>query len=40
MRSLFIATDGQYYPCEKMNDLNPLIIGSVFNGFDVENTDK
>ncbi|MDR1198467.1 MAG: radical SAM protein [Prevotellaceae bacterium] len=40
MRSLFLATDGQYYPCEKMNDLNPLIIGSVFNGFDVENTAK
>ena len=40
MRSLFISTDGQYYPCEKMNDLNPLIIGNIFNGFDVENTAK
>jgi uncharacterized protein len=40
LRSLFVSTDGYYYPCEKMNDHNSLIIGSVFEGFDIENTVK
>ncbi|GHV43047.1 Cys-rich peptide radical SAM maturase CcpM [Bacteroidia bacterium] len=38
LRSLFVATDGKYYPCEKMSDHNPLIIGNVFDGYDIEDT--
>ena len=36
MRSVFVSSDGTFYPCEKIYDYNLMPIGNVFDGLDYE----
>jgi len=36
MRSVFVSSDGSFYPCEKIYDYNRMTIGNVFDGLDYE----
>lgn len=35
LRSIFVATDGQYFPCERMNTHSPFTIGNIDDGYDI-----
>ncbi len=37
---LFIATDGQFYPCERVNESEHMRIGSLATGFDFKSIDR
>lgn len=34
MRSLFVSSEGSFYPCEKLYDTKDMIIGNIDKGFD------
>lgn len=36
MRSLFVTSQGDYYPCEKLYDLKDMVIGNVDLGIDLK----
>lgn len=37
----FVTADGQFYPCERVNEQSPdLCIGNVYDGIDIENAKK
>lgn len=40
MRSLFVSSDGAFFPCEKFYDENDLSIGDIFRGFYFEEISK
>lgn len=35
MRSLFVSSEGEFYPCEKLYDTQDMKIGNINSGFDV-----
>ncbi|MCD8311987.1 MAG: radical SAM protein [Firmicutes bacterium] len=37
---LFVTTDGDFYPCEKVNETDALKIGNLTRGFDIENVKR
>jgi uncharacterized protein len=39
-RSLFVSTDGTFYPCENLYDHNPLVLGNVSEGLFFEKIEK
>lgn len=40
VRKLFISTDGTFFPCEKLDKASEASIGSLENGFNVEQVKK
>jgi uncharacterized protein len=35
MRSLFVSSEGDFYPCEKLYDYDDMLIGNIDTGFDM-----